>query len=64
MNEGKQIAESSLTAIMARMSAYTGREISWKWVLGGSKLDLTPPHYEMKELELAPVPIPGHESLV
>ena len=43
LNEGRQVAESTLTAIMGRMSAYTGRALSWDWVMNASKLDLTPP---------------------
>ena len=42
LNEGQQIAESTLTAIGARMSAYTGRSFSWKWLLNASKLDIVP----------------------
>ena len=42
LNEGQQVAESTLTAIGARMSAYTGRSFSWKWLLNASKLDLVP----------------------
>ncbi|MEP0846322.1 MAG: Gfo/Idh/MocA family oxidoreductase [Phycisphaerae bacterium] len=64
LNEGRRIAESTLTAIMGRMSAYTGREISWKWVLESSTLDLSPPRYEFGELPIRPVPIPGKTELV
>ena len=64
LNEGKRIAESTLTAIMGRMSAYTGREISWKWAMNASKLDLTPPYFDMTELSVAPVAIPGETELV
>jgi len=42
LNEGQRIAESTLTAIGARMSAYTGRSISWNWLLKASKQDLVP----------------------
>lgn len=42
LNEGQRIAESTLTAIGARMAAYTGRSFSWKWLLGASKLDIVP----------------------
>ena len=42
LNEGKRIAESTLTAIMGRMSAYTGRAMKWDWVMKSSKLDLVP----------------------
>jgi len=42
INEGRQVAESTLTAIMGRMSAYTGRELKWDWVMNASQLDLSP----------------------
>lgn len=64
LNEGQQIAESTLTAIMGRMSAYTGRELKWDWVMKASKLDLSPPHYEFRELPEQPVAIPGTSQLV
>lgn len=64
LNEGKQIAESTLTAIMGRMSAYTGRALSWDWVMNASQLDLSPPSYKMGELLVAPVPIPGKTELI
>ena len=66
LNEGRQIAESTLAAIMGRMSAYTGREISWKWVMNGSKLDLSPPRYDFGDwpLPVRPVPVPGKTRLV
>lgn len=51
INDGRQVAESTLTAIMGRMSAYTGRELKWDWAMNASKLDLTP-----KELEFGPAP--------
>jgi len=63
LNEGKRIAESSLTAIMVRMSAYTGNAISWKYALN-SKLDLRPPKYEMGDLPMPEVSIPGKTKLV
>jgi predicted dehydrogenase len=64
LNEGRQVAESTLTAIMGRMSAYTGRALSWDWALSGSTLDLTPPHFEWKELPELEVAIPGKTALV
>lgn len=63
LNEGRQVAESTLTAIMGRMSAYTGRSLSWDWVLNGSKLDLTPPHFEWKPLPPLEVAVPGRSVL-
>ena len=48
LNEGRRIAESTLTAIGARMAAFTGRTITWDWLLNSSKLDLVPKHEDMK----------------
>jgi predicted dehydrogenase len=64
LNEGRQVAESTLTAIMGRMSAYTGRALSWDWVMNASKLDLTPPHMELRDLPPLEVPTPGTTALV
>jgi predicted dehydrogenase len=64
LNEGKRIAESSLTAIMGRMSAYTGRALKWDWVMKASKLDLSPPAYEFGDLPMPPVAIPGKTRLI
>jgi hypothetical protein len=46
------------------MSAYTGRELKWSWALNASELDLTPPAYEMGDLPVGPVPMPGETKLV
>lgn len=64
LNEGKRVAESTLTAIMGRMSAYTGRSLSWDWVMKASKLDLSPPRYVMGELPVRPVAVPGETQLI
>ena len=64
LNEGKRIAESSLTAIMGRMSAYTGRALKWDWVMKASKLDLSPPTYEFGDLAMPEVAIPGKTRLI
>jgi myo-inositol 2-dehydrogenase/D-chiro-inositol 1-dehydrogenase len=64
LNEGRRIAESTLTSIMGRMSAYTGRALKWDWAMNASKLDLTPPSYEFGDLAMPPVAIPGKTPLV
>ncbi|MCX6577695.1 MAG: Gfo/Idh/MocA family oxidoreductase [Candidatus Aminicenantes bacterium] len=64
LNEGRRIAESTLCAIMGRMSAYTGRAISWEWAMTSSKLDLTPPKYDFGPLPVEPVAIPGITPLI
>ncbi|MBI3697489.1 MAG: Gfo/Idh/MocA family oxidoreductase, partial [Acidobacteria bacterium] len=41
MNQGMAVAESTLTAIMARESAYSGQQITWDMIMA-SKQDLMP----------------------
>jgi len=64
LNEGKRIAESTLTCIMGRMSAYTGRALKWDWVINASKLDLSPSKYEFGDLPMQPVAMPGKTKLI
>ena len=64
LNEGRRIAESTLTTIMGRMSAYTGRALSWDWALKASKLDLRPPSYDFGDLPTPPIAVPGKTRLI
>jgi predicted dehydrogenase len=64
LNEGKRVAESTMTCIMGRMSAYTGRALKWDWAMNASKLDLSPPTYEFGDLPARPVAVPGQTPLV
>lgn len=65
INEAKRIAEATMTGIMGRMSAYTGRAVSWNYALNGSKEDLRPASYSMEgDLPVRPVAIPGKTKLV
>lgn len=64
LNEGRRVAESTLTAIMGRMSAYTGKEITWDFALNESKLDLSPSRYEFGPLPTPKVAMPGKTPLV
>jgi len=68
VNEARRIAESTLTAVGCRMSAFTGRDFSWDWLLNSSKLDYLPPEKE-KELKpgpgiFHPVAVPGQTKLI
>ena len=63
VNEARRIAESTLTAIMGRMSAYTGQQVSWKQAME-SKLDLAPSRYEFGPLPPVEVAVPGRTPLV
>ena len=64
LNEGRRIAESTMTCIMGRMSAYTGRALKWDWAMNASKLDLSPPKYEFGDLPMRPVAMPGQTPLI
>jgi predicted dehydrogenase len=64
LNEGRQIAESTMCAIMGRMSAYTGRAFSWEWAMNTSKLDLSPAKYEFGPNPVDAAAIPGVTELV
>ena len=48
LNEGQRIAESTLTAIGARISAFTGQTIKWSWLMNESKQNLVPKQEDMK----------------
>lgn len=63
INEGRQVAESTLTAIMGRMAAYTGQEVTWEQALN-SQENLMPERLEMgMTLAVAPVAVPGQTKL-
>ncbi len=63
INELKQVAESTLTAIMGRMSAYTGKAVSWEQALN-SKLDTFPKTLAWGPMKEPPVPKPGVSELI
>jgi myo-inositol 2-dehydrogenase / D-chiro-inositol 1-dehydrogenase len=64
INELKNVAESTMTAIMGRMSAYTGMPLTWKQALE-SRETLMPENlaWDMK-LPEPPVAIPGKTKFV
>jgi predicted dehydrogenase len=64
LNEGRQVAESTLCAIMGRMSAYTGRAISWDWAMNASQLDLTPKAMVFGPNPVDPPAVPGTTPLI
>jgi predicted dehydrogenase len=63
LNETRQVAESCLSAIMGRMSAYTGQEVSWEQALN-SQEDTMPAKLEFGPLPVPPVAVPGKTPLV
>jgi len=58
INNGDYMARSTLIAIMGRMAAYTGKQITWEMALN-SKENLTPARYEWGPMPEPPVAIPG-----
>lgn len=62
LNEARQVAESTLAAIMGRMSAYTGKVVTWEQALN-SKLDLSPSKFELGPLAVADIAVPGKTPL-
>jgi predicted dehydrogenase len=62
-NELKTVAESTLTAIMGRMSAYTGKVVTWEQALE-SKEQLMPPSLTLGPLPTPAVAVPGQTPLV
>jgi predicted dehydrogenase len=63
INDLKNVAESTLTAIMGRMSTYTGREVTWQQALE-SQQTLMPAQLDMHmTLPVPPVAMPGRTRL-
>lgn len=52
-----------MTAVLGRMAAYTGREISWKWAAESSKLHLGPGNKHAFG-PYKPPPVPGKTELI
>jgi predicted dehydrogenase len=64
LNEGVRIAESTMTAVIGRMSAYTGQEVQWDWAMKQSTLDLSPEKYEFGPIAVPSVAMPGKDKLI
>jgi predicted dehydrogenase len=64
INNGEYMAKSTLLAIMGRMAAYTGQQVTWEMALN-SKEALTPPRYDWAvKLPDPPIAIPGVTKFV
>lgn len=63
--ELKQTADSSLTAALGRVAAYTGKKVTWDFMTNESKLDLFPKNLKIDGALPAPAfAIPGQTPLV
>ena len=58
LNEGRMVAESTLTAIMGRMATYSGKQITWDEALNSDET-WGPANPAFGELPVDPVPMPG-----
>jgi predicted dehydrogenase len=63
INELKNVAESTMTAIMGRMSTYTGKAITWDQAMK-SRENLFPEHLNWGSLPTPVVAVPGRTQLV
>lgn len=64
INELKNVTESTLTAIMGRMSAYTGKVITWDQALNSKEKTMPEKLDAMASLPVPPVPVPGKTPFV
>jgi hypothetical protein len=63
INNGDYMTKSTLMAIMGRMSAYSGKTITWEQALN-SKENLTPASYDWTKLPEPVVAVPGVTQFV
>ncbi len=62
INELKTVAEGTMTAIMGRMSTYSGKAITWEQALNSTE-GLGPSRLEWGDLAVPPVAIPGRTEV-
>ncbi len=63
LNELKSVAESTLTAIMGRMSAYTGQGVTWEQALD-SQENLVPAELQWGAMPMPEIALPGRTKLL
>ena len=64
MNDGEQMAQSTLVGLMGRMAAYTGQEVTWE-MMQKSQENLFPAKLDWNgTLPIAPMAIPGNTEFV
>jgi len=62
INEARNVAESTMTSVMIRISAYTGNEVTWDGLIA-SELAIKRPDYELTPQQIkAHIPVPGDEK--
>ncbi len=57
INESRNVAESTMTAMMGRMAGYTGKEYNWDMAYNSD--EKYPIYYELKNIDLPNTAVPG-----
>ena len=58
LNEAREVAYSTLTAVMGREACYTGQEVTWEAMMN-SPQNLVPDSFGFTSLAVPPVAVPG-----
>src|ERR1039457_236268 len=59
INEAMAVAESTMTCLMRREAAYSGRKVTWEMMMN-SQQDLLPKSFDYKDsVPVPPLPVPG-----
>jgi predicted dehydrogenase len=59
LNESMAVADSTMTCLMGREAAYSGRKVTWDMMMA-SQLDLLPKSFDYKDkVPVPPLPVPG-----
>ena len=61
VNELPYTVDSTMTAIMGRMSAYSGKAVSWDEAMASTE-SLTPASLQLGPIATPPVPMPGQAT--
>ena len=62
VNEIRQLAQSTMMAVLGRESAYTGRALTWDDLLAAD-MNLMPQPLAFGDIPAVPVPVPGSTPL-
>jgi predicted dehydrogenase len=63
LNELQQVTESTMTAILGRMAAYSGKTLTWDEALANKDSTMPPDLTEDTLLVVSPTPVPGKSTV-
>jgi predicted dehydrogenase len=63
LNEAEQVAKSSMCAIMGRMAAYTGSDVTWEQAMNSVEV-LMPDTVSFGSRAVAPIAVPGKTKMM